>query len=76
MASPFRLVEHRGITRRGPYPSAVLRRPAQAAWTRLCSNVHRTFSRRSGPFGFDPPMYVSVRRKTTGVTRRFRLGGA
>ena len=51
------LVEHRGLTRIASR-SAVLRRPAQAAWTRRCSTVHRTVSRRSGPFGFSPPISV------------------
>jgi hypothetical protein len=33
--------------------SAVLRLPVQQAWTAACSNVHRTFSRLSRPFGSD-----------------------
>lgn len=49
-ATAYNVVEMRGITRRGPCPSAVLRLPFQSAWTIGYSRVHRTCSLTPMPF--------------------------
>ena len=48
--SVFDLARHEGLFR-----MLCIRPPAHAShvWRRCCSNVQRTFSRRSGPFGFE-----------------------